>query len=254
MAAKNRRRKPRRKPAPPTAPRVRDPTSHKAATKPDDDELDGTSPDESTSVLELIRGIQSGSIRAQSISVKNRRACVEHLTADGFSVPEIAQVLATSDRTIARDRAEMRMAHSVDPSPELTKQMVGHLLREAEISVNRLRRFARGQDVDVAQKIESEKAAWATTRDMFQTLQRLGYLPSAPTTIQGQLFHQYEAMASPEEMQREIERIEQIMLNNPQMRGDPLTMRMIKQVKSTARALVRSETDPAQALEATQPR
>lgn len=206
-----------------------------------DDDVASTPPE---SVLALIRDLQAGRLAPQSLSVDSRRACVEHLTADGFSVAEIAQVLQSSDRTIARDRAALRFAHSVEASPELTRQMVGHLMREAEITVNRLRRFARGTETDVAQKIEAEKASWIVTRDMLQMLQRLGYLPSAPTLINGQIMHHApDVGSSTEELQREITRIEQICLADSHVAADSPSIRMIKKVKSTARELARHQRE-----------
>ncbi len=55
-------------------------------------------------ILELIRQIKAGSVAPQHIATAERQACVMHLSAEGLSVPEIAQVLQRSDRTITRDR------------------------------------------------------------------------------------------------------------------------------------------------------
>src|SRR5262245_16530407 len=131
------------------------------------------------SVLSLIRGVQNGSITPSSVAVKERRLCVAHLTAEGYSVAEIAEILKTSDRTIFRDRGAIRQANSVDASPELTSQMVGTLVTEAESSISRIRRATRAGDVPPAAKIEGEKACWIITRDLIDRLQKLGYLPTA---------------------------------------------------------------------------
>lgn len=55
-------------------------------------------------MLETIQRLRAGDLRASMLDSEDRRACVEHLTAEGYSVAETAQVLGVSDRTISRDR------------------------------------------------------------------------------------------------------------------------------------------------------
>ncbi len=52
------------------------------------------------SPITLLRELQSGSLSATALSKEARLACVEHLTLEGYSVGEIAEVLRASTRTI----------------------------------------------------------------------------------------------------------------------------------------------------------
>ena len=169
--------------------------------------------DSGRSALALIRDVQSKTLAPENLSINDRRLCVEHLTAEGYSVPEIAQVMHTNDRTIYRDRAAIRQANAVAAGPELTSEMVGNLLREADIAVGRIRKATRGSEVEAMAKIEGEKACWVIARDMVSMLQKLGYLPTAPQMIQGQLSHDFSGGCAPEyaELQAELERLESIV-------------------------------------------
>ncbi|MCZ6652565.1 MAG: helix-turn-helix domain-containing protein [Planctomycetota bacterium] len=62
-------------------------------------------------VLEVIRLIKAGSLDSRQLAAAERQACVMHLSAEGLSVPEIAQVLKRSDRTIARDRKAIQIGN-----------------------------------------------------------------------------------------------------------------------------------------------
>lgn len=141
-------------------------------------------------VIALIRDLQSGSISGRSLGADDRRRCVEHLIAEGYSVVETAEILGVAERTIARDRAVIREANALQKGPEFAGEMAGHLLRQAESGVSRLRRIARERECPHATKVEAERTAWAITREMIQSLQRLGYLPEAAREVRASLHHQ----------------------------------------------------------------
>ena len=52
-------------------------------------------------VLDVIRDIKGGSVNPKQLSTAERRACVKHLGAEGFSVAMMAQILKRNERTIA---------------------------------------------------------------------------------------------------------------------------------------------------------
>ena len=133
-----------------------------------------------TSVLSLIRRLRDGTLTPGSLDSENRRRCVEHLTGEGYSLTEIGEILSVSERTIARDRKAIRRANALTPDPQLADEMVGHLVREAEVSVSRIRRITREKSTPSSARIDGERACWTIAKDLVETLQRLGYLPTAP--------------------------------------------------------------------------
>lgn len=193
------------------------------------------SPEASRSVLGLIRDIQAGRVAPGGLDKDSRRACVEHLIAEGYGVVEIAEILKVADRTIRRDRASIRAAHAVERGPGLVKEMVGNLVREADVAVSRIRRAVRGKEVRAADRTEAERACWAITRELVETLQKLGYLPTAPVRIEGDLSHRI-ALELPgyAELEVEIERLEVIQRQHGQ---DKETLARLGRLKNTVKRL-----------------
>ncbi len=141
------------------------------------------------SVLDLIRGLQSGSTSGASLTPGDRRRCVEHLSAEGYSAAEISDILKVSQRTIARDRTVIRQHNALERDPKLTAEMVGYLVQQAEQGVSRIRRVIRDSHTSPGVKIDGERACWLITKELVERLQSLGYLPTAATEIRGELTH-----------------------------------------------------------------
>lgn len=175
-------------------------------------------------VLELIREVQSGVLDPRNIGHEERRACVAYLTAEGYTVPEIAQVLRTCDRTVHRDREKIRSENALRPSAGLVSQLVGQLSTEAMTAVQRLRRIGRDKEAPHSARVDAERGAWLVYREFVQSLQRLGYLPTAVPSVSAHVTHQLSPFLghspaggalSPglpliEEMREELSRLEDL--------------------------------------------
>ncbi len=163
------------------------------------------------SPITLLRELQSGSLSAATLSKEARLACVEHLTLEGYSVGEIAEVLQASTRTIHRNRKQIRSSHAVERDPELVETMVGQLIQHAEQSVSKLRRIARERDCPHAARVEAEKGSWTICRELVESLQRLGHLPTAATEIKADLTHRNLEAPGFDSMQAEVMRLELVL-------------------------------------------
>lgn len=134
-------------------------------------------------MLALIREINSGQMSGANLSAADRRRCVEHLTAEGYSVAEIAEIFKVAERTINRDRDAIKQANSLKFRPELVGEMAGQVVRTAELAMAQLRRLARERDAPAAVRAEASRSMFTICREMVQTLQQLGYLPTAPARV-----------------------------------------------------------------------
>lgn len=150
-----------------------------------EDEVEQSTP----SVIRLLQNIQSGQVLTTNLAVEDRRACVEHLTCEGYSINEIVEILKSSRRTVSRDREQIRVANQLKADPDFAAQRVGHLLRAADNSIERIRRAARHRDATVAERVEAERSCWLIERDVVQLLQRIGLVPMVAQKIQGDLTH-----------------------------------------------------------------
>lgn len=130
-------------------------------------------------VLALIRSIQASELKPSSLGMIERRNIVEHLTAEGFPVPEIADVLKVSERTVTRIRKRIRESNALNIDPHRTAQMAGMILQQAEVAAARFRRVASDSKVDASARTEAARSCWRTYRELIQTLQSLGYVGMA---------------------------------------------------------------------------
>lgn len=187
-------------PPPPAAP----PPPAPVAASPPPEEAGPT-------VLAVLRDIQAGTLHASNLAVVDRQRCVEHMSIEGYSTAEIAEVMKVAERTIIRDRKAIRAANALRTDPNFVAETIGTLVKHAEASIARLRRIARERDTPPAVKVDAERVGWEVARDLVQSLQRLGYLPTAAHEIRGELTHRVDdQLPSLDELAAELARIEGI--------------------------------------------
>lgn len=129
---------------------------------------------------------------------------------EGYSVAESAGILGVSDRTVIRDRGLVRDANAVEADPALLPRMVGRLISDADAAIGRLKRLGRDKQTPAQAKVDAERSAWVISRELVQTLQRLGYLPTAVVEVRTDMTHRIESAPSYDELTAEMERIEAI--------------------------------------------
>ena len=183
------------------------------------------------SVLSVIRDIQQGALDPRSLVLEDRRRCVEHLTGEGYSLAEIAEILKVTERTVARDRSAVRQSNAIQADENITGEMVGQLVLQADTTINRIRRITRDSETPPAARIEGEKACWVVARDLVQKLQSLGYLPNAPQEIRGQMTHQVEHLPAFGQMNEEVARLE-LIVNQHVLEGDQDQQPLLEQLAS----------------------
>jgi transposase-like protein len=166
--------------------------------------------DGDTRTIELLRKIESGSMDPKAISAAERRQLVAFLMGDGYSTAETAQILGVNDRTIERDKKTIRESNAIARDPKLVGQMVGRLYGEAELSIQRIRKAVRDKKVSPAVKIEAEHRCYQIVSDLTQSLQRLGYLPTAARKVEADLTHHVAELPDLNSIQAEIRRIKAV--------------------------------------------
>jgi len=166
---------------------------------------------EPPSPITLLRELQSGTLAPAMLTAESRRACVEHLTSDGYSTSEISEVLKVAVRTVYRDLAQAREANAIHRDPGLVDQFVGELVQQARQSISRLRRITRERDCPHPTRVEAERSAWTVAKELTETLQRLGFLPTAAQEIRADLTHRVEGPPSFDELHAQIETLELVL-------------------------------------------
>lgn len=163
-------------------------------------------------VLTLIQNIRDRRIDPSVLDSEDRRRCVEVLRGEGYSVAEIGRILKKSERTIQRDLAQIRTDNALRVRPGFAEEMAGEMVRQAEVSVARLRRIAREQAASAMERLMAESAAWRVHSDMIIRLQSLGHLPRVPTGVVARIDASASAqpIESYEQMQRRLEALERV--------------------------------------------
>jgi DNA-binding CsgD family transcriptional regulator len=146
--------------------------------------------DTERSALQIIQEINSGLTNPKLLDKQGRQQCVEFLIAEGYTYPQIGQVLKVSERTVIRDVKEIRARNEMVPNIEFAKQFVGDLFHKAMNHHSFLVRLARAKDASPAEKIQAEFASWKILKELVEKLQTLGYLPSRPAEVVGTFYHQ----------------------------------------------------------------
>jgi transposase len=129
--------------------------------------------------LEILQNIKSGSTDPASLSPAQRKLIVMLLMAEGQSTAEIAHLLKVSDRTIERDKQAVRKENALVQDPEYAGVMAGRLVDEAQVCIQRMRKFQRDPNCPPATKIEAEKNSFQILNSLAERLQSLGFLPTA---------------------------------------------------------------------------
>ncbi|MCX5656716.1 MAG: hypothetical protein NTZ48_00535 [Candidatus Omnitrophica bacterium] len=142
----------------------------------------------------LLQKIKSGEINPRALKTEERQMCVGILILEeGLKQTHVAQLLCCAERTIRRDVDAINEKNGQKPSLELAEKQIGKMMVRAEIHISHLMRLARSQDGSLAEKAQAEYMAWRVLREMVEKMMTLGYLPSRPQAIVGNIFHHVES-------------------------------------------------------------
>lgn len=167
--------------------------------------------DEKT-IISVIQSVKDRTRNPKTLSEYERQECVEFLSWEGYTQAQIGQILKISDRTVRRDLRAIEDKNALSPDVDLAKRIIGDVFRKAKVHHAHLMRIARSQEASNSEKAQAEFMAWRVLKEMTCQMQSLGYLPSTPQTIVGDVFHHHVdgGMSDLDEITRQIMEIEKI--------------------------------------------
>lgn len=142
-------------------------------------------------ILGLIQQLKDGRLDPETIDKDLRQQCVEVFLGEGMTVSSIAQVFEKCEKTIRRDIEEIRERNALEPDINLAKKTIGEMVMYARIHRDHLMRLARNKDASVAEKSQAEYLAARVGLELIGKMQSLGYLPSKPAAVVGDVFHHF---------------------------------------------------------------
>ena len=175
-------------------------------------EKNGSSKDQAHEVqtLTLLQDIRTGSIDPRSLRPVVRRTLVSFLMAEGQSTAEIGHLLKASDRIIQLDKKALWGENIITRDPALVGQMVGRLVTEANLCIERIRKSASGKDTPASVKVDAEHRCFQIFEKTIERLQSLGFLPTAAQKVTAELTYQIEEVLTLEQIDKEVKRLKQI--------------------------------------------
>ena len=179
--------------------------------------------------LDILQGIKEGTTDPASLLPNQRKLIVPFLVAEGQSTAEIAHLLKVSDRTIERDKKAIREENAISQDPELANIIAGRLVDEAQICIQRIRKFQRDANCPPAAKIEGEKGCFHIVNSLAERLQSMGYLPIAAKKLEADLTHHMENTLSLDEIESEAQRLQDIKTSLPAKKTKKVKSRTVKQ-------------------------
>lgn len=155
--------------------------------------------------IALLRAIRSGEISGRTIAPEERRRIVAHLAGEGVSVAEMAEILGVAERTIARDRAQLRKDAALLVGPEQVSETLGWIVEETRQSIRRLRAISRESGAPARDRVEAAYRAADVVIRGGELLRRIGLLPSAADQIHVE--HSLTGL-DPKQLELELKRLE----------------------------------------------
>jgi len=178
--------------------------------------------------LDILQGIKAGTTDPASLLPNQRKLLLRFLMAEGQSTAEIAHLLKVSDRTIERDKTAIRQENAISQDPELASIIAGRLVDEAQICIQRIRKFERDSNCPPAAEIEGEKMCFHIVNSLAERLQSMGYLPTAAKKLEADLTHHMENTLSLDEIKSEAQRLQNIKTSLPVKKTKKVKSRTVK--------------------------
>ncbi len=178
--------------------------------------------------LATLKKLKEGTLDPTSLLREQRKPLVALLMAEGQSTAEIAHLLKISDRTIERDKKALRQDSALPQDPELAPIMAGRLFDEAQLCIQRIRKFQRDSDCPPAAKIEGERACFQITNELIQRLQSMGYVPTVSQKVKAEVVHHADGSHSLADIQSEAQRLQGIERSLPKRRTKRVKSRALK--------------------------
>jgi len=135
----------------------------------------------SDSCTTILRKLKSGEFSDNKLTPPQRRPVVEWLLLQGMTNHEIADLIGMSEKTISRDRQEIRRDNAMAPSPRLVAEFMGEYRVQLDASVSRLRRIERDPASSPTVRVDAAKEAVNLLDRFVARLHSLGYHEAAPS-------------------------------------------------------------------------
>lgn len=193
-------------------------------------------------IIQILNQIRNNEIDAADLDPEVRLEGVDYLwMTEGQPTAIIANILKVDERTIRRDKNDIRKRNAKKLSTEDSLEIIGELLEKATSTHEHLMRLARSKEGSLQEKAQAGFYVHKAIEAQIKLLQSLGYAPSKPMQIETAVHHHQVEEASPEQLKQELDELEKIA--NQKQVNDPVILELIATVRK--HQIVLAETDKA---------
>jgi len=181
-------------------------------------------------VAKILKEIADGLIKGDELSTDIRQECVEHMwLTQGYSVMDMASILNVSERTIKRDKNDIKKRNAQKPSADYALETIGELMQKATAAHEHLMRLSRSKEGSFQDKHLAGYSVGKLIMEQGKILQRMGYLPQKPMEVEEHVHHHQEEETSVEELKEELARLEKIAAAKESI--DPDISKLVEKAK-----------------------
>lgn len=182
------------------------------------------------SASKIIKDIHDGIIDGEDVPQDVRQECVEYLWhSEGYSSSAIANALHVSERTIKRDKSEIKKRNVQKPSAEYALEVIGELLSKATAAHEHLMRLSRSSSGSIQEKSQAAFFVWKVIQEQAKLLQSLGYLPEKPIQVEADFHHHQEEEESPAVLKEKLAKLEKLAETKDKI--DPEISKLLDEAK-----------------------
>lgn len=128
------------------------------------------------SVSEIVSKLIKGDLKPESVSPERRRECVAVLFEEGYNISDAAAAMRVSERTIYRDRDELRRDRAIKPTLTFGDELMGEYFAHTQTAIQRLRKLTRDSATPPAVMVRAEEAAARLYERFVKTAYQLKYI------------------------------------------------------------------------------
>jgi len=126
------------------------------------------------SVIALINDIKNKTIDPKSLNIYTRRECVNYLMLSGLSSVEMAHLFNVDERTIRRDKKEIRSANALAIDDRTKEEFLGWACVKAERTQQEFLRIFRSSGASVTEKLRALSFDWNVHKGLLKILSESG--------------------------------------------------------------------------------
>lgn len=185
-----------------------------------------------TPVLTILGQIRNGTMKLENdpLSTDLRVECVDYLwMTEAQPVAVMAALLHVNEKTIRRDKDEIKSRNAKKLSPEESLVLLAELTGKITETTENLMRLARDNKGSVQEKAQAGMYAYKAIEGQIALLQKLGFAPSKPLLVEAEVYHHQEEDMNVDQVRAELSELEKMA--EAKGRKDPAVMALIETAK-----------------------